>query len=239
MIPAGFELRAVARYLTNPVNGWFDPLGATGYHWHTAPDGGACFAAADGAGSMCRTASRLPEAAPARSVSMRGAISSIVTAFSTTRSETVRAVPHPGGPGCRARKSTTVSSTNATRSARRTGRRPSRRSACSSTRPLASIWRRGRVFLTEDCSDGRFYRFVADPSDLVLDGRGRPRLKLETGRLQAMNIVGYEDGAYAVEDAALRVPHRVSWADVGASGPCQGKMRAEHFRFACIHSRRT
>ena len=48
MVPEGFSLRRVAAHLTNPVSGLFDPLGASGYVWHQAPDGGAVFAAEDG-----------------------------------------------------------------------------------------------------------------------------------------------------------------------------------------------
>lgn len=227
MIPAGFQLRAVARYLTNPVNGWFDPLGVTGYHWHTAPDGGACFAAPDGGWvyvSNSESTSR-GGAGALRFDAAGNVIDSYRILDNTRRNCAGGPTPWQTWLSCEEVDDGIVFECD-----------PFGTPDMAQPKPALGLFKHEAacidlatrtVFLTEDCRDGRFYRFVADPSDLVLDGRGRPRLKLETGRLQAMNIVGYEDGGYAVEDAALRVPHRVRWADIGAAEPCQGKVRAE------------
>src|SRR5690606_23718148 len=48
LAPQAFEVPVVARDLSNAVSGVFDPLGLSGYHWHSAPDGGAVFPADDG-----------------------------------------------------------------------------------------------------------------------------------------------------------------------------------------------
>lgn len=72
------------------------------------------------------------------------------------------------------------------------------------------------VYLTEDTGDGRFYRWVADASDVdPVTGR----LAFERGSLQCMNLAGLEDGGYEADDAALRQLRPVSW--VNALNPDQ------------------
>lgn len=226
MIPEGFALRAVARYLTNPVNGWFDPLGLTGYHWHTAPDGGACFAAADGGWVyVSNSESTSRGGAGALCFDAAGNIIDSYRILDNTRRNCAGGrTPWQTWLSCEETEDGIVYECNPFGTSDEARAKPAlgrfkHEAVCVD---LATRM----VFLTEDCGDGRLYRFVADPSDLILDGRGGPRLKLESGCLQVMNIVGYEDGGYAVEDAALRMLHRVSWADIGAPEPCQDKVRA-------------
>ncbi|MAA74486.1 MAG: hypothetical protein CMN28_07255 [Salinisphaeraceae bacterium] len=82
------------------------------------------------------------------------------------------------------------------------------------------------VYLTEDQGDGRFYRFVADASDLFTDGNGQPRLRMEAGTLQVMNIQGFENGGYPDQDSQLQQLTPVSWVDVQSPGSGQAAVRA-------------
>ena len=63
------------------------------------------------------------------------------------------------------------------------------------------------VYYTEDSGEGRFYRFVCDADDVVTQGPV-PRLRMERGRLQVMEVEGFEADGYIEADAdarALRV----------------------------------
>ncbi|MGK2914406.1 MAG: alkaline phosphatase PhoX [Porticoccaceae bacterium] len=226
MVPQGFALRAVARYLTNPVTGWLDPLSLTGYHWHTAPDGGACFAADDGGWvyvSNSESASR-GGAGTLRFDASGNIIDSYRILDDTRRNCAGGCTPWQTWLSCEETEDGIVYECNPFGTPDQAQAKPALGRFAHEAVGVDLATR--TVFMTEDCGDGRLYRFVADPSDLILDSRGRPRLKLESGRLQAMTIVGYEDGGYAVEDAALRLPHRVSWADVGTPELCQSSVRA-------------
>lgn len=80
------------------------------------------------------------------------------------------------------------------------------------------------VYLTEDEGSGRFYRWVADASDF---DAASERLKFENGRLQVMNIAGFEDSGYPENAEDLRHLRAVSWVDaVGADRP-QTDVRSE------------
>lgn len=61
------------------------------------------------------------------------------------------------------------------------------------------------LYLTEDMPDGRFYRWVPDPSDWP---EGSDRAALQSGRLQVLAVRG--DGV----GAALDTPQPVEWLDV-------------------------
>lgn len=61
------------------------------------------------------------------------------------------------------------------------------------------------LYLTEDMPDGRFYRWVPDPSDWP---EGSDRAALQSGRLQVLSVGG--DGV----EAALDGPQPIRWLDV-------------------------
>jgi len=61
------------------------------------------------------------------------------------------------------------------------------------------------LYLTEDMPDGRFYRWVPDPSDWP---EGSDRAALQSGRLQVLGVRG------AGVEAALDGPQPVEWLDV-------------------------
>ncbi|WP_420429071.1 alkaline phosphatase PhoX [Algiphilus sp.] len=70
------------------------------------------------------------------------------------------------------------------------------------------------VYLTEDTGDGRFYRFVCNEDDVIDDGNGGERLRMESGTLQVLNIEGFEDDGYPEDVSELLTLRPVTWKDV-------------------------
>lgn len=66
------------------------------------------------------------------------------------------------------------------------------------------------LYLTEDLPDGRFYRWLPADGDWP-EGAERPALL--NGRLQVMNLEGFEDNGYAQDDAEVRAMRKVTWKD--------------------------
>ena len=158
LLPAGFTSRIVAR------SGQAVP--GTGYTWHSAPDGGACFP--DGTGLDLRLQLRdqpVRRAARRAAASTPPAPSSPPTASCPAPARTAPAARPRGTPGCPARRSTAARSTSPTRGAARRGQRPAMgrfKHEAAAADPVRQV-----IYLTEDETDGCFYRFV--PDDL-----GRP-----------------------------------------------------------------
>ncbi len=79
------------------------------------------------------------------------------------------------------------------------------------------------LYQTEDTGDGRFYRWVADPADF---DAANGRLAMEQGRLQVMNIAGFEDGGDTADATEqLRTLHPVTWVDALAPDQPQSSNR--------------
>ena len=224
LAPPGFQVRVVARYLSNPVSGLFDPLGLTGYHWHTAPDGGAVFPAADGGWVYVSNS----ETSPGGGVgALRfDAQGTVVDAYrildDTRRNCAGGATPWNTWLSCEEQGDGVVFECD-----------PFGTPDTARALPALGLFNHEAaavdlatrtVFLTEDSGSGRFYRFVADDSDVDRSG-ATPRLRMTSGRLQALNMEGYENGGYAEDDAAWRVLHRVSWVDVMQPEAVQAEVR--------------
>jgi len=82
------------------------------------------------------------------------------------------------------------------------------------------------VYLTEDDGNGRFYRFVANEDDVIDDGNGGERLRMESGTLQVLNIDGFADGGYPEDVNAVLTLLPVTWKDVMAPQQGQAGVRA-------------
>jgi uncharacterized protein len=225
LAPPGFQVRVVARHLSNPVSGLFDPLGLGGYNWHTAPDGGAVFPAEDGGWVYVSNS----ETSPGGGVgALRfDAQGNVVDAYrildNTRRNCAGGATPWNTWLSCEEQGDGIVYECD-----------PFGTPETARALPVLGLFNHEAaavdlatrtVFLTEDSGSGRFYRFVADASDLAVDGAGRPRLQMRSGRLQVLNIEGFENGGYAEDDAVWRVLHRASWVDVMQPEAVQAQVR--------------
>ncbi|WP_043770124.1 alkaline phosphatase PhoX [Algiphilus aromaticivorans] len=233
-IPEGFEVRRVAAHLSNPVTGLFDPFGASGYVWHQAPDGGAVYAAEDG-GWVYVCNSEVNIGGSTFGSSRDGGVGAlrfdaegnVVDAYrildGTRRNCAGGTTPwgswisceetgdgyawecFPFGTSAEARRLDAAGRFN-------------REAACVDLAERT-------VYYTEDNGEGRFYRFVCEEADL--DTRGEsPRLRMESGRLQVMEVEGFEADGYIESDSDARALRRVRWTDVADVTQPQGTVRA-------------
>lgn len=233
-IPEGFRLRRVAAHLTNPVTGLFDPLGLSGYVWHQAPDGGAVFPAQDG-GWVYVCNSEIGIGSGVFGSSRDGGVGAlrfnaageVVDAYrildGTRRNCAGGATPWGSWISCEetgdgfAFECFPFGSVADARRLDALGRYNMEAAAVD----LATR----TVYLTEDSGSGRFYRFTASAEDLEMVD-GQPRLKMEAGLLEVMQIEGFENGGYIEDDVAARELRRVSWTPVIQPESPQAGVRA-------------
>lgn len=223
-VPEGFGVRAVARHLSNPVTGAFDPLGLAGYNWHEAPDGGACFATEEG-GWIYVSNSEHPR---------RGGVGALRFAPDGAIKDGYRILDHTrrncaGGPtpwqtwlSCeevpdgQVYECEPAGTPDSARVLPALGRFAHEAAAVDiATRS---------VFMTEDTPDGRLYRFMGDASDVDQSGP-ETRLRMTSGRLQVLNIEGFADDDYVTDDLRLRALHRCQWVDLVAPDQPQARVR--------------
>lgn len=89
-------------------------------------------------------------------------------------------------------------------------------------------WRDGKeaVYLTEDAGSGRFYKFVPNADDFVIEGGVKTKMKMESGTLYVLNIDGWENDCYPSDDAAMRELHSCYWVPVENNPEGQSAERA-------------
>lgn len=221
--PRGFGLRAVARHLFDPVSGRFDPFGIGGHPWHKAPDGGACFAVPDGGWvyvSNCE--SKSVGGASALRFDVHGNVEAAYRVLDGTRRNcSGGATPWQTWLSCEEIVDGLVFECDPF------GGPASARSwpalGCFNHEAVAVDLHSRSLFLTEDAWDGRLYRFQSAARSSTASG---DRLDLENGRLQVLNVSGYEDGAYAQSDADARSLRAARWVDVPEPQAPQAQVRA-------------
>ncbi|HEV2089400.1 MAG TPA: alkaline phosphatase PhoX [Cryptosporangiaceae bacterium] len=160
MLPAGFTSRVVARSRAL--------VGSTGYAWHDAPDGGACFA--DGLGWIYVSNSEISTTGGASAIrfSSTGAITSAYRILANTnRNCAGGATPWNRWLSCEEIDRGYVYETNPWGGAAvqrpAMGRFMHEAAACD---PIRKV-----IYLTEDQSDGCFYRFVPTTWGNLSSGR--------------------------------------------------------------------
>lgn len=225
-LPEGFSVRAVARHLSNPVTGAFDPLGLAGYNWHEAPDGGACFATDDGGWIyVSNSEHRQRGGVGALRFAPDGRIAAAYRILDHTRRNCAGgATPWQTWLSCEEVPDGQVYECEPTGTPETARVLPAlgrfAHEAAAVDMPTRS------VFLTEDTPDGRLYRFVADAED-VTDSPEGPRLHMRSGRLQVLNIQGFADDEYVSDDLRLRKLHATQWVDAIAPEQPQARLRTE------------
>jgi len=212
--PAGFTVRPVARHLSNPVLGIPDLLGLTGYNWHMFPDGGAVFPTEDGGWVyVSNSETEAPQGGVgALRFNSQGDIESAYRILTgTARNCAGGATPWGTWLSCEETQTGVTWECD-----------PLGSTATARALPALGVFNHEAVavdmatktlFLTEDAGDGRLYRFVSE-GELRPAVNGQMGLNMEQGKLQVLEIVGFEAGAYQEDIAVAQRVHRVQWVDV-------------------------
>lgn len=214
-VPEGFSVRAVARHGLPPAVGSL-------YPWHAFPDGGACFTRENG-GWIYTSNSEIP------GIGGVGALvfdpdGTIVSAYPILTNTSTNCAG--GSTPWNTWLSCEEIDTGLTWETDPYGvvGGVAKPSLGTFKHEAAAVDLRNKVvYQTEDTGDGRFYRWVAEASDW---SESSQRLALENGRLQVMNIEGFEDGGYPEDVADIRQLRRVTWVDVVSPDQPQVEVRA-------------
>ncbi len=221
-VPSGFGIRAIATSQL-PVATLAGSLPLSSYRWHSFPDGGACYSRDDG-GWIYTSNSEVPQiglgGCGAIAFNAAGDVDDAYPILTGTRQNCAGGkTPWNTWVSCEEVSDGLCFECDPYQESEGVAK-PSLGLFAHEAIAVDPINR--VIYLTEDTSDGRFYRWLADASDIEPNGR----LRMENGRLQVMNIAGLEDGAYETDDAALRQLRAVSWRDVVSPELPQSEVRS-------------
>ncbi len=224
-IPEGFSVRAVARSgLPVVTPGGGSPI-TLGFNWHVFPDGGATYALADG-GWVYTSNSEVPAVAAGGCSAIKfNAAGEVVDAYpiltGTTQNCAGGKTPWQTWVSCEETDSGVCWECDPFAESQGVAK-PSL--GLFAHEAIAVDQDKGVIYLTEDNSSGRFYRWVADANDI---DPNTGRIAMEAGTLQVMNLVGFENGGYPEADAQLRELRAVTWVDVIRPSEPQSTVRDE------------
>lgn len=216
-LPAGFSSRVIA------VSG--QPVLPSAYLWHTFPDGGATYATPDG-GWIYASNSELPGGLGGAGAVRFDAQGNVVDAYrilaNTTGNCAGGKTPWNTWLSCEENTEGVTYDCDPFGEAEavacpRLGLFNHEAATVDAERKL--------IYLTEDASDGRFYRFVPSAADWPV-GQARPAL--QEGTLQVLRFAGAAAGL-TLDDAGLSLNgrHGVVWEDVAQPERPQAEVRGE------------
>ncbi len=218
LIPAGFSLRLVATAYRQPVSNAF------GFLWHPLPDGGAVFPVGDGGWVYVSNSEFLPGGVGALRF---GADGEMLDAYPILRNTRINcaggATPWGTWLSCEEVVDGKVYECDPLGTPRQAQSHPAL--GVFKHEAAAVDMHSGSVFMTEDEGDGRLYRFVS--AGRVSAINGGDGLDLDNGRLQVLEVDGFENGAYMEDLEAAREIHRVRWVDVQSPERPQSRVRED------------
>lgn len=208
-VPAGFGIRAIATANTPVPTPGGAGVNTFPFNWHINPDGGATFAQPGGGWVYTSNSEATPGGCGAIAFDASGAVVDAYSILNGTANNCAGgATPWDTWVSCEETANGQCWECDPFQPGQGVAK-PSLgffAHEAIAVDPVNNV-----VYLTEDTGSGRFYRWVADPTDVIPNSGGR--LALETGVLQVLNIDGFEDGGYPTDPADVRQLRGVSWQD--------------------------
>lgn len=213
-LPAGVSSRVIAAA--------GETVGASDYRWHAFPDGGATYPTVDGGWVYVSNSEVKLRAGGAGAVRFdrEGRIVDAYRVLSGTSSNCAGGkMPWGHWLSCEETSDGLVYECDP----QRPGQGTARPLLGRFKHEAATVDPQRRVlYLTEDASSGRLYRFVPDAADWPA---GHERPALAAGRLQVLRLPELGRNAYPRADYDLTRPRPVIWEDAADPGQPQGRVR--------------